>query len=128
MTFITIWKVNENQVPYILYNESWTISHKVNLLNQTEYFSFFKEYFLILQLRLGNFVWCLWYAFFSSFHEVIGDCRWNLIQINEDIGRNRINFHICILFTNKILIFTATPNKSKRSIILECGTMSYVFL
>ena len=47
---------------------------------------------------------------------------------NSEFPQHSITFHFSILFTNKLLMFSATPNKYKHSIIHECGTISQAFL
>ena len=42
---------------------------------------------------------------------------------NSEFSAQDITLHFFILLTNKFLIFSATPNNSKHSLIYECGTI-----
>ena len=45
---------------------------------------------------------------------------------NSEFPANNITLHFSILLTNKVLIVLATPNNSKHSLILECGTIAFL--
>ena len=43
---------------------------------------------------------------------------------NSEFPVHDITLHFSMLLTNKVFLFSATPNKSKHSLIYECGSIS----
>ena len=49
-------------------------------------------------------------------------------SLNSEFLAHNITIQFSMLLANKLLIFPATPNKSKHSLIHECGTILTAFL